>query len=163
MAKKEKVATKAEIKKAEEVKTEETKWYRAVGRRKTAIARARLYTGTQDVMVGDKKLGKGDIYVNGKPIDQYLNSHYAKAVYEEIFRITNTAGRFIITLVVEGSGPSGQLGAVSLAISRALCIYDPKLRAILRKKGFMTRDPRARERKKPGLPGARKQKSSPKR
>lgn len=137
-------------------------WF-ASGRRKRATARARLYLPTQDVMVGDKKLEKGDIYVNNKPIETYFSGPYAKESYTEVYRTTNTIGRFITTVITSGSGPSGQLGATTLAISRALVTVDPKFRATLRKKGFMTRDPREKERKKPGLMGARKQKSSPKR
>lgn len=141
----------------------DAKFYMAVGRRKTAIARARLYPGTSEVMVGEKKLERGDTYVNGLPIDQVFRDPYSKAVFAEIFRTTNTAGRFIITVVVEGSGQMGQAGAVSLAISRVLVMADPKFKNILRKKDFMTRDPRMKERKKAGQPGARKKKSSPKR
>ncbi len=159
------------VEKVEEVKVEkstETKepslgyWF-ASGRRKRATARARLYLPTRDVMVGDKKLEKGDIYVNNKPIDSYFSGPYAKELYTEVYRTTNTIGRFITTVITSGSGSSGQLGATTLAISRALVTVDPKFRATLRKKGFMTRDPREKERKKPGLMGARKQKSSPKR
>lgn len=135
----------------------------AVGRRKTATARARLYPASADILIGDKKLAKGDIYVNNLPIEKYFSSTSDKVAYTEIFRSTNTVGRYIVTIKVEGSGMSGQLGAVSLAISRALAIADPKYKEILARKSFLTRDPRARERKKPGLMGARKQKSSPKR
>ena len=133
------------------------------GRRKTGTARARLYLPTRDVMVGEKKLEKGDIYVNNLPIESYFPGPYAKEQYTEVFRTTNTIGRFITTVITSGSGPTGQLGSTTLAIARALVSVDPKFRATLRKKGYMTRDPRAKERKKPGLMGARKQKSSPKR
>lgn len=133
------------------------------GRRKRATARARLYLPTTEVMVGDKKLEKGDIYVNNLPVESYFSGPYAKEQYTEIYRTTNTIGRFITTVVVRGSGATGQLGATTLAISRALVTVDPKFRQTLRKKGYMTRDPREKERKKPGLMGARKQKSSPKR
>lgn len=153
-----KTETKKEIE-----KSALTPFYSAVGRRKAAVARARLHTGKEDVIVNGKKLEKGEVYVNEKPITEYFVGPYAKALYTEIFRTTNTVDRFITTVLVEGSGSTGQLGAVSLAIARALCLFDPSLRAILRKKGYMTRDPRAKERKKPGLPGARKKKSSPKR
>ena len=138
-------------------------FYFAVGRRKMAIARARIYPATAEVTLSGKKLEKGETYVNGMPIEQYFTSPYAKAQYLELFRTTNTAGRFIITVVVEGSGMSGQLGATTLAIARGLVQVDPKFRAILRKKDYMTRDPRGKERKKAGLPSARKKKSSPKR
>jgi len=133
------------------------------GRRKTATARARLYLPNQEVIIRGQKLSKGDIYVNGLPIEKYFSDPFARAQYTEVFRTTNTAGRFITTVKVEGSGKSGQLGATVLAIARALCTVDPKFKPTLRKKGFMTRDPRAREREKPGLMGARKQKQSPKR
>lgn len=149
-------------KKEEEAKPT-TNMYFGYGRRKTATARARLYLPDQEVVIGGRKLEKGDIYVNGLPIDRYFNDPFAKAQYTEIFRTTNTGGRFITTVVVEGSGKSGQLGAVILAIARVLCKIDPQFKATLRKKGFMTRDPRAKERKKPGLMGARKEKQSPKR
>jgi small subunit ribosomal protein S9 len=138
-------------------------WDFAVGRRKTAVARARIYPSSADVVIGGKKLERGETYVNGVTIDQYFRDPYSKERYTELFRTTNTVGRFIITVVTEGSGISGQLGATTLAIARALCKIDPKFRAILRKKDYLTRDPRMRERKKPGLPGARKKKSSPKR
>lgn len=131
-----------------------TKFIFAVGRRKTAVARARIYPAASEVIIDGKKLEKGDIYVNGLP---------SASAYAELYRTTNTVGRFITTVVVAGSGQSGQLGAVTLAIARALVQADPKFRPILRKKGFLTRDPRSKERKKPGLMGARKQKSSPKR
>jgi small subunit ribosomal protein S9 len=169
---KEKIKT-AKVANASEEKVEEaasktapvpkTGYFFAVGRRKTATAKARLHLGDKDVLVGDKKLNKGDVYVNSMPIETYFKDPFARSLYTEVFRTTNTSNRFITTVMVEGSGPSGQAGAVVLAIARALCIIDPKFRPILRKKGFMTRDPRMKERKKPGLMGARKQKSSPKR
>lgn len=152
-------------KKITEVVKEEKKsgYFSSVGRRKTATARARLYLPTQEVVVKGQKLNQGDVYVNNFPIEKYFSDPYSKNTYLEIYRTTNTVDRFITTVLVEGSGISGQFGAVTLAISRALCLVDPKFKAILRKKGFMTRDPRSKERKKPGLMGARKQKSSPKR
>ncbi len=144
-------------------KTKKPGVYFGNGRRKTATARARLYLPNQEIVVGGQKLSKGDVYVNNLPIEKYFPDPFARAQYTEVFRTTNTASRFITTVLVEGSGKSGQLGAVILAISRALCTVDPKFKPILRKKGFITRDPRAKERKKPGLMGARKQKQSPKR
>lgn len=161
----EEVKTKSEPK---ESKSEGAKpksgFFQAMGRRKTATARARLYLPTQEVLIGGKKLERGEIYVNEKPIDTYFaNNPYAKATYTEVYRTTNALDRFITTVIVTGSGASGQLGAAVLAISRALTQVDPKFKAILRKRGFMTRDPRMKERKKPGLMGARKQKQSPKR
>lgn len=142
---------------------EEPAYFSGYGRRKTATARIRLYSADKEVVVASQKLSRGDVYVNNFPIEKYFSDPFSKNAYTEVFRTTNTAGRFITVVKVEGSGKSGQLGAVVLAIARALCVVDPKFKATLRKKGFMTRDPRARERKKPGLMGARKQKSSPKR
>lgn len=138
-------------------------FYVGFGRRKTATARARLYLPAKEITIDGKKLERGDIYVNSIPIEKYFSDPFSKAGYTEVFRTTNTAGRFITTILTVGSGKSGQLGAVILAIARALVQVDPKFRAILRKKGFLTRDPRAKERKKPGLMGARKEKQSPKR
>lgn len=147
----------------EKTKKSERGFYFGNGRRKTATARARLHLPTQEILVNGKKLEKGDVYVNGTQIDKYFNDANAKAMYSEVFRTTNTMNRFITTVHVSGSGKTGQLGATVLAIARALVTVDPKFKTTLRKKGFMTRDPRMKERKKPGLMGARKQKSSPKR
>ena len=124
----------------------------AVGRRKLAIARAILI------------LEKGDIIVNGKPLETYFPSNIAKISYVEPFRTTNTIGKWSGKITVSGGGQSAQLQAVILAISRILTKYDTeKFKPLLRKRGFLTRDPRAKERKKPGLMGARKKKQSPKR
>ena len=130
---------------------------RALGRRKTASCLVQLSVA--------KEAGqKGAILVNNRPIEQYFVGPFAKEKYIEPFRITNTLNKFYTTINVTGSGPTGQLDAVVLGISRALVSYDPeKFRSILRKRGFLTRDPRAKERKKPGLMGARKEKQSPKR
>ncbi len=123
----------------------------AVGRRKTAVARVRLYSQ------------KGEVIVNDLPIEKYFSSPAEKVAYTEVFRATNTIGKFTVAIKVEGSGKSGQLGAVILGIARALSLADLKYKEILAHKGFLKRDPRAKERKKPGLTGARKQKQSPKR
>lgn len=149
--------------KVQVLKEPEVGYWFANGRRKTATARARLYLPSKEVIINGKALEKGDIYVNNQSVETYFNSPFAKEQYTEVYRTTNTIGRFITTVKVEGSGKTGQLGATTLAIARALVTVDPKFRATLRKKGYMTRDPRAKERKKPGLMGARKQKSSPKR
>lgn len=134
-----------------------------LGRRKTASARARLYPFSAEVVIGDKKLERGEIYVNNMSHLTYFHGPAAKQYLEEIYRTTNSGNRFITTVLVEGSGSNGQLGAVGLAIARALVKIDPKFKTTLRKKGYMTRDPRSRERTKPGLMGARKEKQSPKR
>ncbi len=135
-----------------------------VGRRKEATARVRLYSGDKEVTVNGKKVEKGQIFVNKLEIEKYFPGELAKAAYVEPFRTTNTLGRYKTTVLVSGSGKSGQIGAVVLGVARALSVADPeKFHPILSKKGLLRRDPRAKERKKPGLMGARKQKSSPKR
>lgn len=144
-------------------KEESKEYYFGYGRRKTATASVWLYPASKEVIINNVKLVKGDVYVNDKPIDVYFNGPQAKQMYTEVYRTTNAADRFITVANVTGSGMTGQLGAVVLGIARALVKVDPKLKSTLRKKGFMTRDPRMKERKKPGLMGARKQKSSPKR
>ena len=155
-----------DVKKISKAKTkaaEEMQFYAGNGRRKTATATARLYPFTTEVVVQGKKLERGEIYVNGKSASQYFPGPYAKEYLAELFRTTNASNRFITTAIVVGSGPTGQIGAVGLAIARALVLVDPKLKTTLRKKGYITRDPRSKERKKPGLMGARKEKQSPKR
>jgi small subunit ribosomal protein S9 len=144
-------------------KDKKQNWIFGLGRRKTAIARARIYPGNAEVVINEKKLTKGQTTVNGILIEEYFRDPFSKERYLELFRTTNTADRFITTVVVEGSGINSQLDAVTLAIARALCVIDEKFRPILRKKNYLTRDPREKERKKAGLPGARKKKSSPKR
>lgn len=149
-------------KKKEEIKTEERKkvkapkapsFYQAVGRRKEAVARVRLYPQ-----------GKGKILVNERPFEQYFPGEVTKIASLEPFRVTNTLERFDATVKVEGGGLSGQLGALIHGIARALEKVDPKTRPILKKGGFLTRDARAKERRKAGLAGkARKKKQSPKR
>lgn len=130
-------------------------YYEAVGRRKTSTARVRLYID---------KIEK-EFMVNGRSVDKYFPGEVAKKLYLEPFRTTNTMGRFSVTVKVEGGGLSGQLGAVVHGLSRALVKVDPeKFRPILKKRGFLTRDPRAKERRKAGYAGkARAKKQSPKR
>jgi len=121
-------------------------YYEAVGRRKTATARVRVHPG-----------GDGTITVNERPIEEYF-SHGLMFVshLQEPLQATATDGRFNITVRVRGGGPHGQSGAIRLGIARALVKMDPELRPTLRKGGFLTRDARTAERKKPGLRGARK-------
>jgi len=125
----------------------------AVGRRKRAIARIRLF----------KK--KGDILVNEKPIAEYFPGQVNKALYLEPFRACNLLDKYHVTVKVTGSGKAGQLNAVIHGISRALIkVNEDKFKPILRKKGLLTRDPRKRERRKVGTGGkARRKKQSPKR
>lgn len=133
-------------------------YYEAVGRRKNATARVRLYLAKE----GHEK---GDMVVNGLPVEKYFSGEVAKKIYLEPFRTTNTIGRFVTSILVSGGGLSGQLGAVLQGISRALCKVDlEKFRPILKKRGFLARDSRAKERRKAGFAGkARARKQSPKR
>jgi small subunit ribosomal protein S9 len=117
----------------------------AVGRRKSAVARVRLYAG------------EGKIYVNGKTSREYFGGRdIHQAVLLEPLRLTGTAERFDIYVSVVGGGIAGQAGAVRHGISRALTRFDGDLRAPLKVAKFLTRDPRAKERKKVGLKRARK-------
>lgn len=128
--------------------------YLAVGRRKTALARVKIRVG-----------GTGKILVNQKSIEEYFPGEVAKRIYLEPLVLTNNLDRFDIFIKVEGSGKSAQLGAVVHGLARALQAVDREnYRPLLKKRGFLTRDARAKERRKPGLAGkARKKKQSPKR
>ncbi|MBI2622886.1 MAG: 30S ribosomal protein S9 [Candidatus Levybacteria bacterium] len=152
--------------KVEEKTTLKKDFVFAVGRRKEAIARVRLYKAANNgVLWGEKKVKKGEIFVNGKPIGEYFSGKVAEVLYMEPFRLTNTVGKYILTVKVEGGGKKGQLEATVHGISRALQLLDKeKFRSVLKKKGFLTRDARVRERRKVGTGGkARRKKQSPKR
>ena len=131
----------------------------AVGKRKEAVARIRLYPSAS------AELKKGEIIVNGKKIEEYFSSQVQKAKYLEPLHITNTIGKYVFTVKVSGGGVSSQLDALILGISRALLRLDSKKhRSVLRKKGFLTRDARIRERRKVGMGGkSRRKRQSPKR
>jgi small subunit ribosomal protein S9 len=118
--------------------------FQAVGRRKEAVARVRLVAGT------------GQRVVNGRQIDQYFNR---PTTIEEINRpleLTSTGDRYDVHVNVRGGGMTGQAGAIRLGIARALCKVDDSYRKPLKQAGFLTRDPRSKERKKYGQKGARK-------
>jgi small subunit ribosomal protein S9 len=116
----------------------------AVGRRKEASARVRLYPGT------------GDIVVNDKPVDVYFGRALDQMILRQPLTLTGTEAAFNISVHVAGGGESGQASAVRLGIARALEKSDPNLRRVLKAAGLLTRDARAKERKKPGLKRARK-------
>lgn len=117
--------------------------YYATGKRKTAIARTWLKPGT------------GVFIVNNKPMGEYFSVDAAKQITAQPFELTNTLGTFDITVNVKGGGTVGQAGAVRHGITQALFQFDPDFRHILKKAGFVTRDPRKKERKKYGQKGAR--------
>jgi small subunit ribosomal protein S9 len=125
------------------VATEGTEFY-GTGRRKTSTARVFL------------RAGDGKIVVNDRPIDDYFARETLKMVLKQPLEITETLQRFDVHATVEGGGGSGQAGAIRHGISRALLEFDGELRGKLKEAGFLTRDPRKKERKKYGQPGARK-------
>lgn len=150
----------------EKAKTEKNTYYEAVGRRKTSSARARLYVVKEESLILDgKEIKKGDIVINGRLAEQYFPGEVLKKMYMEPFRTTNTMARFVVSIKTKGGGLYGQLAAVIHALSRALEKVDKeKFRPILKKRGFMTRDPRAKERRKAGFARkARARRQSPKR
>jgi len=100
--------------------------------------------------------GDGTILVNNRPADEYFSRDWDLKHLAEPLVATNNAGRFNVTVLVQGGGVTGQSGAVRLGIARALLKADPEYRPTLRKFGLLTRDARAKERKKPGLKRARK-------
>ena len=117
--------------------------YYATGRRKTATARVFLRPGT------------GEIEVNGSNLDTYLSSDVLRMIVKQPLELTETTEKFSIFASVSGGGPAGQAGALRHGISRALEKYDGELRERLKTEGFLTRDPRKKERKKYGQKGAR--------
>lgn len=130
-----------------------TDYIYATGRRKTAVARVRLY----------KK--SGDMIVNDMPVGKYFPTSVAAKLFIKPFEVTNTVGKFSFSAKVEGSGKSAQLGALVHGLSRALASVDPAAyRTLLKKAGLLTRDPRMKESRKVGTGGkARRKKQSPKR
>jgi small subunit ribosomal protein S9 len=121
------------------------------GRRKSAVARVYL------------KPGKGDIIVNGKPVDEFFSRETGRMIVRQPLQLTENLNRFDITVNVDGGGESGQAGAVRHGITRALIDYDETLKAALKKAGLVTRDAREVERKKVGLHKARRRKQFSKR
>ena len=116
----------------------------AVGRRKTATARVRIYPGT------------GEIVVNDKPMEQYFGRALDQMILRQPLQLVGAESTLNISVHVNGGGEGGQAGAVRLGIARALIESDANLRGPLKAAGFLTRDARAKERKKPGLKRARK-------
>ena len=119
-------------------------YFYGTGRRKKSIARVRLYPGT------------GAITVNGKTVDEYFGLETLKLIIAQPFGVSETEGKFDVVANVSGGGLSGQAGAIRHGIARALVAADAENRPALKKAGFLTRDPRMKERKKYGLKGARR-------
>ena len=130
----------------------ETKpYFYGTGRRKSSVARVRVYNGT------------GKITINGRDIDDYFGLETLKLIVRQPVVLTETDGKFDIVCNVTGGGVTGQAGAIRHGLSRALLQYDENLRPTLKKAGFLTRDPRMKERKKYGLKAARRAPQSSKR
>ncbi|MBI4029084.1 MAG: 30S ribosomal protein S9 [Candidatus Blackburnbacteria bacterium] len=125
----------------------------AVGRRKTCVARVRLYKG------------KDQHTVNSMPIDQYFPGEQLQKLWSKPFQLTQTEGKYFITVKTAGGGKKGQLDATVHGLARALALLNEEaFKPLMRKNGLLTRDPRARERRKVGTGGkARRAKQSPKR
>ena len=118
--------------------------YYATGKRKTTVARVWL------------KPGGGTIEVNKRAFDEYFPRETLRMTVLQPFELTNTMGQFDVYVNVNGGGISGQAGAIKHGISKALLTYNEKYREVLKKAGFITRDPRVKERKKYGQKGARR-------
>jgi small subunit ribosomal protein S9 len=123
---------------------EKTNEFLGTGRRKTAVARVRLATGS------------GKITINRRPFENYFNTEILRGMVTKPFTVTQMVNKFDTRVNVTGGGPAGQAGAVRHGIARALLLADIALRPTLKAAGLLTRDPRMKERKKYGQPGARK-------
>ena len=119
-------------------------YFYGTGRRKKSVARVRVYPGT------------GKIIINDREIDDYFGLETLKLLVRQPLALTETSEKFDVICRVQGGGVTGQAGAIRHGISRALLQYDENLRPALKKEGFLTRDPRMKERKKYGLKGARR-------
>ncbi len=119
-------------------------YFYGTGRRKSSVARVRVYAGT------------GKIIINDREIDDYFGLETLKLIVRQPLTLTGTTEKFDIICRVGGGGVTGQAGAIRHGLSRALLQYDENLRSTLKKAGFLTRDPRMKERKKYGLKGARR-------
>lgn len=119
-------------------------YFYGTGRRKSSVARVRVYAGT------------GKITINGRDIDDYFGLETLKLIVNQPLELTETVGKFDIVCTVTGGGVTGQAGAIRHGLSRALLQYEEELRPVLKKAGFLTRDPRMKERKKYGLKAARR-------
>ena len=122
----------------------ESNFYYGTGRRKSSVARVRVYPGT------------GKITINERDIDDYFGLETLKVIVRQPLELLGLTEKFDIVVRVQGGGVSGQAGSIRHGLSRALLEYDENLRPQLKKAGFLTRDPRMKERKKYGLKGARR-------
>ncbi len=120
------------------------KSFYGTGRRKHSVARVRLYPGS------------GNVTINGRSIDEYFGLETLKLIVRQPLELTETAAQFDIVCTVAGGGVTGQAGAIRHGVARALLQFNAELRPALKKAGYLTRDPRMKERKKYGLKAARR-------
>ena len=120
------------------------KYYYGTGRRKHSVARVRIYPGS------------GNVTINGRGIDDYFGLETLKLIARQPLTLTDTLDKFDVVCTVKGGGVTGQAGAIRHGLTRALLRYDDSLRKVLKKAGFITRDPRMKERKNDGLKAARR-------
>ena len=120
-------------------------YFYGTGRRKSSVARVRVYAN-----------GTGKITINNRDIDDYFGLETLKLIVRQPMELTGTSGKLDIICTVAGGGVTGQAGAIRHGVARALLKYDAEIRGELKKAGFLTRDPRMKERKKYGLKGARR-------
>ena len=123
---------------------EKAPYFYGTGRRKHSVARVRIYPGS------------GNVTINGRSIDDYFGLETLKLIVRQPLALTDNVEKFDIICTVTGGGVTGQAGAIRHGLSRALLEFDPELRPTLKKAGFLTRDPRMKERKKYGLKAARR-------
>ena len=119
-------------------------YYYGTGRRKSSVARVRLYPGT------------GAITINGRDIDDFFGLETLKLIVRQPLEATNNIGKYDVVCTVQGGGVSGQAGAIRHGIARALLLTEGEVRPVLKAAGYLTRDPRMKERKKYGLKAARR-------
>ncbi len=148
-------------------KAKSIQYYEAVGRRKEAVARVRLYLVNREKVatVGTEKLKAGTIVINGKPVEQAIPVSTDRTRIMKPFETAQVENRFVLSIITKGGGKRGQLDAIIHGLSQALSKSDTAtLRPLLKKEQLLTRDARVRERRKVGTGGkARRQKQSPKR
>ncbi|SRR6056297_575318 len=126
-------------------KKKKNKYYQGIGRRKTATASVRLY-----------KSSKPGFVINEKPLEEYFQKEPLQKTVKEALEKVEALNNFKVSILVRGGGLTGQAEAIRLGVARALLEYDPDLRQDLKEEGYLMRDPRMKERQKPGLKGARR-------
>ncbi len=124
--------------------SEDIRYYEAVGRRKRAVARVRLYPGD------------GQMVINDKSLEEYFGRPQDWLDVQAPLKLTDNTDQFNVSVLVKGGGITGQAQAIRHGVARALLVFEPEMRPSLRRAGYLTRDPREKERKKPGLKRARK-------